>query len=506
MDEILTWKEVSDPSLLHLYYAIQHGADGGMPLFYTTAWVWAKAFGTGVLTLRMYSCISLCGALVITWRTIRRLYGMWATGFGILAMWGASGLLLDQNVEARFYGLYMLLVALAVNVYARLVTEPAHRSLLLLTTLCQAGLVLSHVLGILYGALILLALIVFDATKHRFRFNVYSCHVAGWLALLVWVPAVRASMAVGKPHSWIKMPSVRDLLTGYLFQSLSPWLSHLRDPAHSGIFMVVRCTTALVVVVPLVSVFFLDGPGSLPLRQRMRPDPGSALLFAAYALLLAPIILFALSHFITPVFVPRYFLPSGIGLAIVLTAFAERLGADTNSPRLAARVAWVSIVVLLLSLPVLSTLSLPPGDVDTSYLDVRRLDNVVPPNATVAVDWANDFLKIMRYSHGPVGHYYFLLDWPTSLKGPIGMVSQYHLMEAYRENGYYADNIRESQHFLCSHNDFLVLESEQSWFELTIENMPQFEWRVVDSFYAPEVNRKLISVHRRAPLAFCDQR
>src|ERR1700733_13800236 len=50
MDEIFTWKEVSDPSLWHLYYAIQHGADGGMPVFYTTAWLWAKAFGTGVLT------------------------------------------------------------------------------------------------------------------------------------------------------------------------------------------------------------------------------------------------------------------------------------------------------------------------------------------------------------------------------------------------------------------------------------------------------------------------
>jgi hypothetical protein len=53
MDEIFTWREVSDRSLWHLCYAIQHGADGGMPLFYTTAWLWAKAFGTGVLTLRL---------------------------------------------------------------------------------------------------------------------------------------------------------------------------------------------------------------------------------------------------------------------------------------------------------------------------------------------------------------------------------------------------------------------------------------------------------------------
>ena len=301
------------------------------------------------------------------------------------------------------------------------------------------------------------------------------------------------------------MPSVRDLLTGYLFQSLSPWLSHLRNPAHSGLFMIVRCTTALVVVVPLVSVFLLEGLGSLPLCKRIKRHPGNALLVVGYVLLSAPITLFVLSHFITPIFVPRYFLPSGIGLAIVLAAFADRLGADTNSPGLAPRFVWVSIVVLLLILPVLSSLSLPQRDLDNSYLDVRRLDNVVPPNTAVAVDWANDFLKIMRYSRGPLGHYYFMLDWPTALRGPKGMVPQYHLMEAYRNNGYYADNIQESHFFLCSHTDFLVLESEQSWFELTIENMPQFEWRVVDSFYAPEVNRKLIAVHRRASLAFCKE-
>jgi hypothetical protein len=51
MDEIFTWKEATDRSLWHLYYAIQHGADGGQPLFYTTAWLWAKIFGGGALTL-----------------------------------------------------------------------------------------------------------------------------------------------------------------------------------------------------------------------------------------------------------------------------------------------------------------------------------------------------------------------------------------------------------------------------------------------------------------------
>ena len=124
MDEIFTWKEVSDRSLWHLYYAIQHGADGGQPLFYTTAWFWARTFGFGALALRLYSSVAMCGALLVTWRTVRRFYGVWATAFGVLFFWGTSGVLLEQNVEARFYGLYMLCVAVTVDIYTRLVARP----------------------------------------------------------------------------------------------------------------------------------------------------------------------------------------------------------------------------------------------------------------------------------------------------------------------------------------------------------------------------------------------
>src|ERR1700723_2062840 len=139
MDEVFTWTELSDPSLWHLYYAIQHGADGGQPLFYTTAWLWAKAFGSSVLALRLYSSVAICGALVVTWGTLRRFYGEWATAFGVLAFWGTSGLLLEQNVEARFYGLFILTVAIAVNVYARLIEQPAPKlRLLIMSLLSQA--------------------------------------------------------------------------------------------------------------------------------------------------------------------------------------------------------------------------------------------------------------------------------------------------------------------------------------------------------------------------------
>ena len=65
----------------------------------------------------------------------------------------------------------------------------------------------------------------------------------------------------------------------------------------------------------------------------------------------------------------------------------------------------------------------------------------------------------MRYSQNPNVHYYFLLDWPAALAGPRAFVLDYHLMQAYRNNGYYTKNIQDSQTFLCSHPDFVVLDA-----------------------------------------------
>lgn len=509
-DEIFTWREVSDPSLWHLYYAVQHGADGGMPVFYTTAWLWAKAFGTGVLTLRLYSCIATCGALVITWRTIRRFYGMWATAFGVLVFWGTSGLLLEQNAEARFYGLFLLAVAITVDIYTRLVVQPApKRELLILCLISQAVLVLSHVLGIIYGGLILLGLICFDAAKHRTRPRLYLFYSAGWLALLVWVPSIRNSMATGRPIGWIEMPKITHLFRSYLFGSFHTWLLLLKRRFGEARYPMVHHAAQSVMVVLLV-VILLIVLRKFVASERTTSDPRSALLLVACLLLSAPVLLFVLSHLITPIFVPRYLLPSGIGLSIVLADFADALGSDSKA---SSRWAWRAVVMFLAISPILSALLMPPLDLSPQYLDVPRLDHAVPPHVAVVADWQDDFAKLMRYAQNPRARYYFLLDWPAALKEPRGSVSDYHLMSAYRDAGYYAPDIQENEPFLCSHKDFLVLDAhvggpgaeESTWFDLAVRKLPQFEWKDLSSFDGSEVKRELISVHRRESLPFCNQ-
>jgi hypothetical protein len=513
-DEVFTWRELSDPSLWHLYYAVQHGADGGMPLFYTTAWLWARAFGTAVLTLRMYSCVAMCAALVVTWRTLRRFYGTWATAFGILTFWGTSGLVLDENAEARFYGLFLLTVALTLNISTRLMVQPAPKlRLLALSLVSQSALVLSHVLGILYGGLILLGLILSDAAQRRFRPRIYLFHAAGWLALLVWLPSIRASMAVGKPHGWIGKPELKYLFPAYLFAPFEQWFLLLERHSGGARWKMVHHAAEFAMLMALAVILLLGLRKLLAAKQRTSFDPGSALLLIGYLLLSAPLILFVLSYLVTPIFLARYMVPSGIGLAIVLADFADARGSDNPA---ASRLVWVGVATFLAILPMLSSLVMPPLRSSKQFLDVQRLDHTVPENIAVVTDWADDFAKLMRYPHSPHSNYYFLLDWPAALAGPKPDVTSYHLLSSNRDVGYYSPSIQDSDVFLCSHTDFLVLDTHligqdadgPTWFDQRVREAPEFTWRKLDSFDAPDflvVKRELISVHRREPLTFCNK-
>jgi len=515
MDEIFTWKEASDRSLWHLYWAIQHGADGGQPLFYTTAWLWAKTFGASVLSLRLYSCVSMCGALLVTWRCIRRVYGLWATAFGVLWMWGSAGLLLDQNAEGRFYGLFILAVAVVVDVYLRLAARSTPTRLLLLySLLAQAALVLTHVLGLFYSGMILLTLVLFDTLAGRFRTKVYLFHAAGWLALVVWIPAIRASIAAGKPHGWIPVPSFARFFDSYFFWDYLPWLSLVQRHAPEFLFQICRQGVRAAIMLPVAVVLFFTARKLLRAERSFSPTAEDALLLVAFALLSMPIVLFVVSHLLTPVFVARYLLPSGIGVSIILAAFASRLSLYVpDFLRPAQRLVSMLVVMFLVTCPVSSALLRGPAEGNPRVLDVERLDGMVSPDAAVVVDWQQDFSKIMRYSQKPGSHYYFLLDWTASLAGPRTHILDYHLMRAYHDAGYYPQKIQDSHAFLCSHADFLVLDAhalaplEQgtSWFDFAIKKSPAFRWKILDSLDGPDVKRDLIAVHRGASLDHCDE-
>jgi hypothetical protein len=467
-DEVFTVTELRDPSLLHLLRAVPRLGGAGMPLFYLTAWPWAHVFGLSDLSLRLYSSVAVCGAFLILLAAMRRRFSARAAFLGVAFGFFSSLIVLDQNSEARSYGLYLLLCALAVAQALKVaeVERPRTRDLILLA-LTQAGLVLGHILGLVDAGLILLALLTVDLGQRRFRTRVYLACIAGWLALVPWIPAIRASAAVGRPHGWIAVPTLSDLaasLSFWLFTGLYWQLAHVPAAAVVAGWL---CAVACVVVLVLAS---LRGIQASP---EQRP-----VYFMGFALLLGPIAFFVISHVASPIFLPRYLIPSALGISILAVAWAARSKAGKGTV-----VALLSFGVLLL--PIATALLS-----HTKGLNVTRVDQIAAGRAVVC-DSLKDFMVMTRYSTQP-GRVEYPLDEAAASTVP-GVDTDVRLLKNYRREGYLVENLPDPSQI--SQKSFLVLDNAGApWFSVVIEHNPRFTWKVIARIDAA---RRLIEVDQK---------
>lgn len=465
-DEAFSWTELGDPSLHHLLHAVVHMGGAGMPFYYLIGWPWAHVFGRSDLSLRLFSCAGMCGALLVLVAALCRRVGMRAAflgaGFGLFS----SLLVLEQNCEARDYGLYLFLASLALAQMLNVAETPRPGArMLILLALSQAGLVLGHVLGMIYGGLMLAGLIAADAWQGRFRAKVYLCCIAGWLALVPWIPAIQASMAVGRPHGWNPMPGVGDLLVGcslWLFGGL-----YWEIIPHAATWALLACWFIAVLCVGLLVAAGI---------RRMRRDPmRRPMVLMALALIAAPPVFVAISHMVAPIFVPRYLVPSALGVALLAAVAVEgtRLGRDRPA-------LLLSLTVLLL--PIAAALLARPPRLDIGA--VRRIANRQP----VVCDSQKDFVVMSRYSPGSA---LFPMDLQALSRGAGG--PDQRLMANYRREGFFSGDLPDQRQLLDERQFLLLDNSESGWFASEIANHPQFHWRTLAQI---DPQRRLIAVQR----------
>lgn len=455
VDEVYTHVEVGDPSFFHLLRTVPHLGGGGMPLFYMTAWPWARVFGFSDLSLRLYSSAAICLSFLLLVAILRRRFTAGAAFLGVAFGFFSSLMVYDENGQGRAYGLYLLLGVAAIAQWLRVAELPRPRPRdLALLALSQAGLVLGHVLGLIYAGLLLAALLVFDfVQRRRFRPVVYLSLVAGWLALIPWIPAILASMAAGRPRGWIPMPTFAGLLEGlscWVFTGLYwPELKHA--PAALGLAWAgsLGCVAALTIA---------------GLRA-LRMPRGRAVLMLGLALTLAPALFFVISRLAQPIFVPRYMILTAAGVAILCAWWAEQ-------SRITAGVAGRVLSVVFLLLPVGMTLARKDHPIDIAAIERTAAGR------PVVCDWAQDFLIVTRYSSDSAMAQY-PLDWEGALHGPANAATDYHLMQNYRQQGYLAANLPDVAE-VVSRPSFLLLDNaDTNWFRLRIENNPRFTWKVL---------------------------
>jgi mannosyltransferase len=94
------------------------------PLWYVLIWAWSRIFGTGAVALRFPSALAGVATVAVGWGIGRELTGRRATAIGMAAFVAVNPLFVWYSQEARAYGLFVLMSALAMWCFLRAERNP----------------------------------------------------------------------------------------------------------------------------------------------------------------------------------------------------------------------------------------------------------------------------------------------------------------------------------------------------------------------------------------------
>jgi mannosyltransferase len=126
-DEAFTPVHVLHSSLTATLRAVSR-TENTPPLWYVLIWGWSRVWGTGEVALRSLSALAGVLTVPVAWAIGRELAGRRAA-IATAALVAVNPLFVWYSQEARAYGLYVLLAALAILCFVRALADPAPRRL-----------------------------------------------------------------------------------------------------------------------------------------------------------------------------------------------------------------------------------------------------------------------------------------------------------------------------------------------------------------------------------------
>ena len=451
-DELTCVYLIQDHSLGHMLQALAGGADVVPPLYYLSAWTWARVAGVSGLSLRLHSWLWVSIGFALIWGVARRWYGYWPASVGCVAAFCLSRLVLYHNSEVRFYGFFLGVVAFGVWVFDR-INESDHLTWRqgALIALAHACLIYSHVFGVLYSGCILLAWIVADAWHQRWRPAVYVAVVIGWLAFLPWLPIFRHQTGIFGFASWIPTPTVNDLLEAFGHKIYIP--------------------LALVLI---GGVALLNGRQKRVKALRQQTSAQEALfVLAVIFIVLVPVVVWFFSRQFKSVFWDRYMIPSTLGWAIVLSFICEELGmgvggTEESRPR---EVTGRLLLTALLVFPIFHALMhprIPRPDAERFPASLQGLP--------IALQTPHVFLPRMYYL-GASNNYYYVLDWEASKDPRSDRGSNIDDQSVDGTRRYYPlPHVVSTAEFLALSPRFLYFDQHMSaWLDIRIRESGQYK-------------------------------
>jgi hypothetical protein len=460
-DELFSYYLLTEPSFARMLAAFGDRINNTPIVYFLIGWVWAQIFGASELSLRLFSSLGMCLAALISWILLRGRYGIWPASFATVGVFGFSFLVLQQNVEARMYGLYLALAVLALLQFDRSQRDqPASTAAALKIGCTHALLLHTHLFGIFYSATIVATGIAVDWCRGRWQPRIYIALSASWLSLLAYMPTFLVQADAGRPRTWIPEPTLGDL--GHLY------------------IVDLRFASLLLAALLLVQLWLSWGGRAAPAQPRPGPPQVRNLvienptLVLGWLFLLVPVGVWLVSLTVKPIFYPRYLLPSLLGAAVViayLLAGFDRAAASSRGvtdgkialspPALVGRlygnpVARRSVLALMLVLPVLASV-LHRGSAWRNITEFDYGHSDIP----IVVQYSNTFLSNLFYD-AQAYRYAYILDWDTAVAPESGTFppQEYKHLEAllrhYPER--FSGHIVGNEAFLSAHDRFLVLD------------------------------------------------
>jgi Dolichyl-phosphate-mannose-protein mannosyltransferase len=470
-DELLSYYLLSDKSFLHMLSAFHDKINAAPPLYFLLGWIWARVFGASELSLRLFSCLGMSAALWLLWVTLRRTYRFWPTSIGALSVFCTSGIVLYQNSEARWYGLFIAFCAVGLLLYDTACRKSEVSRCLLIGTVCtHAAIVNTHLFGLIYSAALLLALILRDRCLKAARVQLYLSIALSWFSLIPYIPSFLNQSAAASLRTWLPKPVLGDLVQ---FMTLSSPSLLSGDSLQT----LVNLFALVLLVITSGAQFLLcqtEGRNGYENREEGQPrhDSEAALLIVAYAFLTVPVFIWVLSQGPKPIFCDRYMLPTALSWSILLAYVASRLlyqrlptfkkGKSLSYHfRMAAvrSIFLIPLILLLLAQPVV----LAVGSRQESLPGLHH-DKAGYNDLPIVIQHSHVFLRCLHYSPAR-GRYFFILDWEAAADEASGLFGpqEFKNLEALARN--YPDlqkHIVSGEEFLRKHDRFLVLGSVES--------------------------------------------